>query len=109
MRSTRSGCRNLASATHSVRAASASKAGASWFAPRRAGSTPEKFERNDRGGQGMAMFPGFSTRTVSTPGGEVHLRVGGSGPPLLLLHGYPQTHAMWHAVAPALVDSFSVV
>lgn len=57
----------------------------------------------------MAMFPGFSTRTVSTPGGEVHLRVGGSGPPLLLLHGYPQTHAMWHAVAPDFVDSFSVV
>ncbi|MGV0744993.1 alpha/beta fold hydrolase [Mycolicibacterium sp. XJ870] len=36
-------------------------------------------------------------------------RVGGSGPPLLLLHGYPQTHAMWHAVAPRLAQNFTVV
>ena len=36
-------------------------------------------------------------------------RVGGSGPPLLLLHGFPQTHLMWHAVAPALAQAFTVV
>src|SRR3989475_11271782 len=35
--------------------------------------------------------------------------VGGSGPPLLLLHGYPQTHAMWHRIAPRLAEHFTVV
>jgi haloacetate dehalogenase len=39
----------------------------------------------------------------------VHARVGGDGPPLLLLHGYPQTHLMWHAVAPALAERFTVI
>ena len=57
----------------------------------------------------MSLFPGFQAKRVSTPGGEIHVRVGGSGPPLLLLHGYPQTHAMWHAVAPELAESFTVV
>jgi haloacetate dehalogenase len=49
---------------------------------------------------------------VSTPaGGEsrVHARVGGSGPPVLLLHGYPETSAMWHAAAPALAERHTVV
>ncbi len=41
--------------------------------------------------------------------GELRVRVGGSGPPLLLLHGNPQTHAMWHAVAPELARRFSVI
>jgi haloacetate dehalogenase len=39
----------------------------------------------------------------------VHARVGGDGPPLLLLHGYPQSHLMWHAVAPALAEHHTVV
>lgn len=39
----------------------------------------------------------------------VHAVVGGSGPPLLLLHGYPQTHAIWHKVAPRLAERFTVV
>ncbi|MEO5901493.1 MAG: hypothetical protein ABIR68_15395, partial [Ilumatobacteraceae bacterium] len=48
-------------------------------------------------------FPaGFEEIDVATPGGVVHAAVGGSGPPLLLLHGYPETHHMWHAVAPEL-------
>ena len=55
------------------------------------------------------LFEGFESRHVSTPGGDIHLRTGGSGPPLLLLHGYPQTHAMWHDVAPALTHRFTVV
>jgi pimeloyl-ACP methyl ester carboxylesterase len=42
------------------------------------------------------MFDGFSTERLSLDEGiEIHLRVGGSGPPLLLLHGYPQIHILW--------------
>jgi haloacetate dehalogenase len=55
------------------------------------------------------MFEGFSTENVESPRGEVHARVAGSGPPLLLLHGFPQTYLMWHAVAPRLADRFTVV
>jgi haloacetate dehalogenase len=57
----------------------------------------------------MALFPGFEARTVSTPRGEIHALVGGSGPPVLLLHGYPQSSVMWHAVAPALAADHTVV
>lgn len=57
----------------------------------------------------MALFPGFESRRVRTAGAEVHLVAGGSGPPLLLLHGYPQTHAMWHKVAPRLAATHTVV
>ena len=55
------------------------------------------------------LFPGFSTRRVRTSGAEIHCVTGGSGPPLLLLHGYPQTHAMWHKIAPALAERYAVV
>jgi haloacetate dehalogenase len=55
------------------------------------------------------LFEGFETRRVGTPGVDVHVRIGGGGPPVLLLHGYPQTGAMWHAVAPALAEQFTVV
>lgn len=55
------------------------------------------------------LFPGFETRRIQTFGAEIHLRVGGGGPPLLLLHGYPQSHVMWHKVAPTLADRFTVV
>ncbi|HJW63445.1 MAG TPA: alpha/beta fold hydrolase, partial [Actinomycetes bacterium] len=57
----------------------------------------------------MALFEGFGTRTVAAEGAEIHLRLGGDGPPLLLLHGYPQTSAMWHRVAPGLAERFTVV
>lgn len=46
---------------------------------------------------------------VETSGARIHVTRQGSGPPVLLLHGYPQTHRMWHRVAPALVDRFEVV
>ena len=55
------------------------------------------------------MFEGFSTRTVAAERADIHLRLGGDGPPLLLLHGYPQTSAMWHRVAPGLARRFTVV
>ena len=55
------------------------------------------------------MFDGFATHRVRTSGAEIFLRSGGAGPPLLLLHGYPQTHAIWHRVAPALAGQFTVV
>jgi haloacetate dehalogenase len=55
------------------------------------------------------LFPGFTARRVRTAGAEIACVIGGSGPPLLLLHGYPQTHAMWHKVAPALARDFTVV
>ena len=55
------------------------------------------------------LFPRFESRTIATSGAEIFLRMGGKGPPLLLLHGYPQTHVMWHRVAPVLADRFSVV
>ena len=55
------------------------------------------------------LFPGFAPQLIRTSGAEIHCVVGGSGPPLLLLHGYPQTHAMWHRVAPRLAERFTVV
>lgn len=56
-----------------------------------------------------ALFAGFEPADLDTPRGRVHARVGGSGPPVLLLHGFPQTHLMWHAVAPRLAERFTVV
>lgn len=55
------------------------------------------------------MLDGFTRRTVRARAGEIAIRMGGSGPPLLLLHGYPQTHVMWHRVAPALAARRTVV
>ncbi|MGH8914810.1 MAG: alpha/beta fold hydrolase [Acidimicrobiia bacterium] len=55
------------------------------------------------------MFEGFRLATIDTGETETRVRVGGEGPPLLLLHGNPQTHVMWHKVAPALAERFTVV
>ncbi len=55
------------------------------------------------------MFEDFTTTRITTSGAEIHVVHGGEGPPLLLLHGYPQTHVMWHRVAPALARDFTVV
>jgi haloacetate dehalogenase len=55
------------------------------------------------------FFPGFARDKVGVSGGMIRLRRGGSGPPLLLLHGNPQTHAMWHATAPELARRFTVI
>ena len=55
------------------------------------------------------LFLGFRPRDIATPSGQMYALVGGSGPPLLLVHGYPETHAMWHHVAPVLAERFTVV
>ena len=57
----------------------------------------------------MTRFDGFARETLATSGAEISLVRGGSGPPLLLLHGAPQTHAMWHEVAPVLAESHTIV
>lgn len=55
------------------------------------------------------LFPGFRTSKVQTTGATINVVVGGQGPPLLLLHGAPQTHASWHRVAPELAKEYTVV
>jgi haloacetate dehalogenase len=55
------------------------------------------------------LFPDFTERRIRTEAAEIYMRVGGSGPPLLLLHGYPQTHVCWHRVAPELARHFTLV
>ena len=58
----------------------------------------------------QSLFPGFETRKARADDGTLlHLRVGGEGPPLLLLHGHPQTHAIWHRVAPTLARQYTLV
>src|ERR1700756_4639734 len=55
------------------------------------------------------LFPGFASHWIDTEVGRIFARSGGEGPPLLLLHGYPQTNMMWHRVAPELARRFRVV
>lgn len=55
------------------------------------------------------MFDGFATEQIKTKETTINLVRGGSGDPILLLHGYPQTHVCWHRVAPILARRFTVV
>ncbi len=55
------------------------------------------------------MFEGFARTQIDTDGATINVRYGGSGPPVLLLHGFPQTHALWHRVGPALANEHTVV
>ena len=56
------------------------------------------------------FFPGFDRRMMRVGGGiEINTVVGGSGPPLLLLHGHPETHVDWWKVGPRLAERFTVV
>jgi len=57
----------------------------------------------------MSLFPNFISRKVRTSGAAINLKFGGTGEPVLLLHGCPDTHAMWHKVAPALARDYMVV
>ena len=55
------------------------------------------------------MFSGFKKKFIKTKKGRIFCRIGGKGSPLLLLHGYPQTHLMWHKTASQLSKNFTVV
>lgn len=55
------------------------------------------------------LFPGFKAHWIDTDAGRIFARSAGSGPPLVLLHGFPQSHVMWRAIAPALAERFHVV
>jgi len=55
------------------------------------------------------MFAGFTRTTIATQGATINVLIGGTGAPVLLLHGYPQTHVMWHKIAPRLAKDFSAV
>ena len=50
------------------------------------------------------MFEGFTRTEIATSGARIHLRHGGDGPPLLLLHGNPLTHISWHKIANRLAE-----
>lgn len=55
------------------------------------------------------MFEGFASRRIKTSAAEIALVQGGSGPPLLMIHGYPQTHVIWHKIAPRMAERFTIV
>ena len=55
------------------------------------------------------LFPGYASEWINTGSGRIFARVGGKGPPLLLLHGFSETHVMWHRVAPQLADTFTLI
>src|SRR5437762_1412264 len=102
-----------------MRVAAAGAAAASIAAPASAQTTavvgeasPADYAR-DRAGWGSAavaaLFPGFKHVDMRTKGATIRVRHGGSGPPLLLLHGYPNSHVLWHAVAAKLAQNYHVV
>jgi haloacetate dehalogenase len=66
-------------------------------------------ERSEPDPDVAGLFPGFRLLDVAVPGSHVRLRTGGEGPPLLLLHGYPQTHVLWHKVAARLKRHFTII
>jgi haloacetate dehalogenase len=55
------------------------------------------------------LYPGFAAKWIDTKSGRIFARTAGAGPPLMLLHGHPQTNVMWHRVAPALTQRFSLI
>ena len=55
------------------------------------------------------MFTNFERQVINTQGARINLVKAGTGPPVLLLHGYPQTHVMWHKIAPRLAQEFTVI
>jgi haloacetate dehalogenase len=57
----------------------------------------------------LDFFPGFKQISIKTSGATINGVMGGSGPPLLLLHGYPQSHLEWHKISPMLTKNYTVV
>ena len=55
------------------------------------------------------LFANTRTEQFAVGAVKIHVRIGGKGPPLLLLHGFPQTHLMWHSIAPELMERFTCV
>jgi haloacetate dehalogenase len=55
------------------------------------------------------LFPGYASEWINTKSGRIFARVGGEGPPLLLLHGFSETHVMWHRIAPKLAEKFTLI
>src|ERR1700719_4096257 len=55
------------------------------------------------------LFPAYDSKWINTTSGRIFARVGGKGPPLLLLHGFSETHVMWHRVAAKLADRFTLI
>jgi haloacetate dehalogenase len=72
-----------------------------------ASAQPENSD--EPGARTKMLFPGFSAELVETSGTTIHVLRTGNGRPLLLLHGYPETHVTWHKTAPQLAEEFSVV
>lgn len=69
---------------------------------------PNADTRSSPEGRRTRLFEGFTQTRVPTNGANINVVHGGVGPPILLLHGAPQTHAMWHAIAPRLAARHSV-
>ena len=72
--------------------------------------TPAKAEGPNTDGGKAYLFPdGFKAFRVKTSGAEINGVIGGEGPPVLLLHGYPLSHVSWSVVAPELARNYTVV
>ena len=56
-----------------------------------------------------SLFPGFKPNWIDGPVGKIFARVGGEGPPVVLIHGFPQTHAEWHKIAGKLAKTYTVI
>jgi haloacetate dehalogenase len=57
----------------------------------------------------MALFREFEQGSIKTSGATINYIAGGAGEPVLLLHGYPETHVCWHRIAPALAKRYRVI
>jgi haloacetate dehalogenase len=70
---------------------------------------PREARAADAGPVDAKLLPGFKVERVKTSGAELHAVIGGSGPPLLLIHGAPLTHLSWFRVAPELAKQYTVI